>query len=220
MKLITESIFDTEHVIEEGVGGKKSHYIVGPFAQAEQVNHNGRMYPKGVLESQINIQQGLIKEKRALGELNHPATPTIDLGRVSHLITELTWSGNDVMGKAKILDTPCGNIARALLDEGIKYGVSTRGVGSVAKNRSGINEVGRDFRLVCVDLVSNPSGPGCWVNAIMENQSWIYSDASGEWIEAAQEIVESAVSSRTLDLTMKSKLFEAYLNHLGSNSTK
>lgn len=172
MKLITELNESVEYLIE-GSGDSKKYFIEGIFAQAETPNRNGRIYPFGVMESAIGSFQDTIKAKRAMGELNHPSGPTINLDRVSHLIESLSFKGNDVYGKAKILDTPMGKIAKNLIDEGVQLGVSTRGLGSLKTNGRGIQEVQSDFRMNTIDIVADPSAPSAFVNGIMESIEYI-----------------------------------------------
>ena len=168
MKLITELHESTEYLVEaDEKTGKKNHYIKGIFAQSETKNRNKRVYPRGIMEREINSFSKMIEGKRALGELNHPQGPQINLDKVSHIITEMWWEGNDVYGKAKILGTPMGNIAKNFLDEGVQLGVSTRGMGSVKQMREGYSVVLEDFRLSTVDIVADPSGPDCFVNGII-----------------------------------------------------
>ena len=183
MKLITEIIEDTHYITERTEDGKKNHYITGRFIVAEEKNKNGRTYPKHVLEKEVaRYVREVVNAKRAFGELNHPAGPTINLDRVSHIITELNQDGNYFNGKAKITSTPMGEIARGLLESGGQLGVSTRGMGSL-KESNGVMVVQPDFKLSTVDIVSDPSGPGCFVNGIMENVEWIYDPVKNTWHE-------------------------------------
>ena len=146
MKLIKEIHQDLEYLTEENSSGKKNTFIKGIFMQTEKENRNGRVYRKSVLEKELDRYQTMIKEKRSLGELGHPPNPSINLNQVSHLITELNWNGNDIIGVAKILDTPMGKIAKNFIEEGVRLGVSPRGLGSL-KEINGINEVQDDFHL-------------------------------------------------------------------------
>lgn len=218
MKFLQEVNESVETVIEEGANGKKSMYISGIFAQAEIGNRNRRIYPKGILEKQIDNQQKLIKENRALGELNHPNTPNVSLDRVSHMITELKWDGNNVLGKAKILESvPMGQIAAGLLNDGVKFGVSTRGMGSLKQTSNGLQEVQSDFRMVCVDIVSDPSGPECWVEGLYENASWVLDPVDGLWKQQAVESIQKEINTtKKLTLEQKTKLFKKYLNILSN----
>ena len=170
MKLLSEVVDqDIEYLVENTQQGKK-YYIEGRWATANEPNRNGRVYPGNVMESALGkYHSDYISQKRAMGELNHPQGPTINLDRVSHVIEGLKMEGNYVNGRAKIMETPMGIIAKNLIDEGVKLGVSTRGLGSLKTTGKGLNEVQSDFFISAIDIVSDPSGPGCWVNGIMEN---------------------------------------------------
>ena len=184
MKLIAEHIEQELGVIIEEKDGKKSYAIEGIFAQAEKENRNGRIYPKPVMEKAVEkYVTEQVSQKRAVGELNHPEGPTVNLDKVSHLITDLDWKGNDVVGKAQILETPNGQIVKGLLDGGVRLGVSTRGMGSLEK-KGNTNYVGNDFVLSTVDIVQDPSATGAFVNGIMEGVEWVWNNG----IIEAQEI--------------------------------
>ena len=174
MKLITETIENVE-VITEGKGADKKLYIEGVFLQSEIKNRNGRMYPFSVLEKEVQrYNEEYVKTSRALGELGHPDGPTVNLDRVSHRITSLRAEGNNFIGRAQILNTPNGNIAKALLDEGVKLGVSSRGMGSIDK-REDCGVVMDDFMLAtAADIVADPSAPDAFVNGIMEGKEWAW----------------------------------------------
>lgn len=215
MKLLIEQedISNVKNLIEESVGGKK-YYIEGIFAQSEVRNRNGRLYPKQVMEKAIADYQPTITSKRSMGEIMHPNTPSINLERVSHLIESLTWDGNNVNGRARILtEMPQGKIAKGLIDEGVQIGVSTRAVGSLLE-RDGNKIVQGDLVLSTVDIVGDPSGPECFVNGIMENASWIYE--SGVWkqqeLDAAKSIITRANSKELVEKQIK--LFEWLLNNV------
>ena len=175
MKLIREEIETCKVVITEGKGGRKNHFIEGVFLQGAIKNRNGRMYRTETLAREVDkYNESYIKAGRSLGELGHPDGPTINLDRVSHLITSLKQEGNNFVGKARILDTPMGNIAKSLLDEGVKLGVSSRGLGSI-KEEGGIKIVADDFMLAtAADIVADPSAPDAFVNGIMEGREWVY----------------------------------------------
>ena len=175
MKLITEMTEDVQLLIEEDKStGVKNHYIQGVFMQAEQKNRNGRIYPLPIMTGEVErYNTELVSRNRAMGELNHPQGPTVNLDRVSHMIKDLKVEGNDVMGKAKLLDTPMGNIAKNLVNEGAQLGVSSRGMGSI-EEKNGINYVKEDFMLSAVDIVADPSAPGAFVDGIMEGKEWIW----------------------------------------------
>jgi len=174
MKLITEQIESVEFLIEEN-GSKKSHFIEGIFLQSDIKNRNGRVYPMNVLEKEVQrYTENFISKDRALGELGHPEGPTVNLDRVSHKIVSLQKEGSNFIGKAKILDTPMGKIAKSLIDEGVKLGVSSRGVGSL-QERSGVNYVRDDFMLAtAADIVADPSAPDAFVEGIMEGKEWVW----------------------------------------------
>ena len=177
MKLISEHIeHDIRYLVEEDEKGKKSHFIEGIFAQAERENRNKRIYGKQVLFGAVDkYNKEFVGEGRAVGELNHPSGPTINLDKVSHLVTELNYKGNDVVGKAKILDTPNGNIAKKLLEGGVKLGVSTRGMGSLMP-KGDVMVVKPDYNLNAIDIVQDPSAPGAFVNGIMEGVEWVWNN--------------------------------------------
>ena len=204
MKLITEHVEDVEYIVEAKEDGSKNYVIEGIFAQAEQKNRNGRIYPKAILENAVSkYDKEQVRTQRAVGELNHPAGPIINLDKVSHRITELKWNGNDVMGKALILDTPNGKIVKGLLDGGVKLGVSTRGMGTL-EQKNGVNMVGKDFVLNTVDIVQDPSAPSAFVNGIMEGVEWI-------WNNGVLEAQELEVIKNTINNTRKEDLAEAQI---------
>ena len=204
MKLITEHVEDVEYIVEAKEDGSKNYVIEGIFAQAEQKNRNGRIYPKAILENAVSkYDKEQVRTQRAVGELNHPAGPIINLDKVSHRITELKWNGNDVMGKALILDTPNGKIVKGLLDGGVKLGVSTRGMGTL-EQKNGVNMVGSDFVLNTVDIVQDPSAPSAFVNGIMEGVEWI-------WNNGVLEAQELEVIKNTINNTRKEDLAEAQI---------
>ena len=177
MKLIAEyHENDLQCIVEKKEDGSKNFVIEGVFAQAEQKNRNGRIYPKAIMEKAVNkYVTDQVNKKRAVGELNHPEGPTVNLDKVSHLITDLKFEGNNVMGKAQILDTPMGQIVKGLLEGGVQLGVSTRGMGSL-ENRNGVMYVKDDFILNTVDIVQDPSAPAAFVNGIMEGVEWVWNN--------------------------------------------
>jgi len=176
MKLISEF---TDHqvgynIITEEKSGKKKYVIEGVFAQAEQKNRNGRIYPKPIMEKAVgDYQDKQVSKGRAVGELNHPEGPTVNLDKVSHKIEELKFEGNDVMGKATVLDTPMGQIVKGLLDGGVQLGVSTRGMGSLMQQNNAM-VVKDDFMLNAIDIVQDPSAPSAFVNGVMEGVDWVW----------------------------------------------
>lgn len=199
MKLLVESSEDVQAIIEEDSNGDKSHFLSGIFMQAEETNKNGRIYTLPVLQKET---QRYIDEKvttqRALGELNHPADPTVNLERVSHMVTELAVDGNNIMGKAKVLDTPCGNIVRGLVDGGVKLGVSSRGVGSLHQ-KDGVSMVGEDFQLSAIDVVYDPSAPKAFVEMVMESVDWLWNDETKTYVKQQSQIQEEkSVSSNPM----------------------
>jgi len=211
MKLITEMNQDVKFLTEKKEDGTKSVYIEGIFMQAEKPNRNGRIYGRGIMEREVQKYQELINEKRSLGELGHPPNPSINLNQVSHIITGLKFEGNDIYGKAKILDTPMGKIAKNFIEEGVRLGVSSRGLGSVKLNKEGVNEVQDDFHLATVDIVADPSAPDAFVQGIMESADWILEN--GVWkavqIEQAQNTIRKASKA---DLNkVKLQVFEQFL---------
>jgi len=175
MKLITEEIEQVE-VIVENRNGKKNLFIEGVFLQGEIKNRNGRMYPMQTLTREVGrYNENFVEKGRALGELGHPDGPTVNLDRVSHKIVSLREDGNNFIGKAKILSTPMGKIASNLLGEGVKLGVSSRGVGSLNKTNEGYSVVGEDFTLAtAADIVADPSAPDAFVDGIMEGKEWVW----------------------------------------------
>lgn len=214
MKLITEMNQDVKFLTEKKEDGSKSVYIEGIFMQAEKPNRNGRIYGKGIMEREVQKYQELINEKRSLGELGHPPNPSINLNQVSHMITGLKFEGNDIYGKAKILDTPMGKIAKNFIEEGVRLGVSSRGLGSVKLNKEGVNEVQDDFHLATVDIVADPSAPDAFVQGIMESADWILEN--GVWkavqIEQAQNTIRKASKA---DLNkVKLQIFEQFLRSI------
>ena len=211
MKLITQMNQDIKFLTEKKEDGTKNIYIEGIFMQAEKPNRNGRSYGRGIMEREVQRYQDLINEKRSLGELGHPPNPSINLNQVSHLITGLKFEGNDIHGKAKILDTPMGKIAKNFIEEGVRLGVSSRGLGSVKLNKEGINEVQDDFHLATVDIVADPSAPDAFVQGIMESAEWILEN--GVWksyqVEQAQQNIKKASKA---DLNkVKLQVFEQFL---------
>ena len=214
MKLITETIEDVKILTEEK-NGKKLLYIEGVFLQSELKNRNGRMYPFSVLNKEVErYNEEYVKSKRALGELGHPDGPTINLDRVSHRITSLRAEGNNFIGKAQILDTPMGNIAKSLLGEGVQLGVSSRGMGSIDKQED-VNIVRDDFMLTtAADIVADPSAPDAFVNGIMEGKEWVWDNGLLKEREVAkyQRYIEDASRYQLEQRVLKT--FEHFLGKL------
>jgi len=214
MKLITEINEDIKYIKENTGNGDKAYFIEGIFMQASVKNRNGRVYPQGILikECKRYITE-YVDKGRALGELNHPTGPTVNLDRVSHIVKELHEDGNTIYGKAKIMDTPMGRIVKNLIEEGAQLGVSTRGMGSL-KTKNGYQEVQEDFMLAAVDIVADPSAPNAFVNGIMEGKEWILEN--GSWSEKefnnAKKIIKSS-SKRDLNENIV-KLFNDYFRSI------
>jgi hypothetical protein len=214
MKLISEEIIDIQFIAEER-NGNKSYFIEGVFLQSDIRNRNGRMYPYDTLNREVSkYNENYIQRGRALGELGHPDGPTINLDRVSHKIISLQSEGKNFIGKAKILETPMGKIAKNLLDEGVKLGVSSRGLGSIER-RGDTNIVKDDFMLsTAADIVADPSAPDAFVEGIMEGKEWIWTD--GCWnessLERAKQYLDNSSSNQLLD--RKLKVFETFLRNI------
>ena len=183
MKLIRENIEEVKYLTEATENGKKNLYITGPFLVYDKPNKNNRMYTKDILSNEVKrYNEEYVKTNRALGELGHPDTPSINLERVSHKIVELTDNGESFIGKALILDTPYGQIVKNFMDSGVNLGVSSRGMGSLQPTKEGYNIVQDDFRLAtAADIVADPSAPGAFVNGIMENKEWLF--VEGRFVE-------------------------------------
>ena len=215
MKLITEMTEDIQLLAElNEKTGEKDYYIEGIFMQAEKVNRNGRRYPRNTLMNETNrYNEKYVKKNRALGELGHPEGPTVNLERVSHLITDLDFDGDNIVGKAKILETPYGKIVQNLIEGGAKVGVSSRGMGSL-KSVDGINEVQKDFMLSAVDIVADPSAPDAFVNGIMEGKEWIYENGlfQEKRIENYKRVIEKA-NKRELE-EKKLEVFRDFIQNL------
>jgi len=217
MKLIKE-INETVNYLTEDVDGKKSLFIEGPFLVAGVKNRNGRLYEQHTMSKEVaRYTEAYIDKKRAFGELGHPDTPSINLDRVSHLIVGLREEGNQWIGKAKILDTPMGNIARNLIEGGAQLGVSSRGMGSL-KNVNGVNVVQSDFYLAtAADIVADPSAPGAFVQGIMEGKEFWYDQSKGTWIEEDVEKLYTNLrkfSNKQIE-DVAIKIFENYINGIG-----
>ena len=213
MRLIAEEILQVEFLSEEK-NGKKSHFIEGVFLQSEIKNKNGRVYPQGVLAREVaKYDENHIQKGRALGELGHPEGPSINLDRVSHKIESLKESGNNFIGRAKILDTPMGNIAKNLIDEGVRLGVSSRGMGSL-KEKDGVNFVADDFMLAtAADIVADPSAPDAFVDGIMEGKEWVWDN--GILKESAVSQIKQEIDQATL-INLQERKVSAFSKFLKS----
>ena len=212
MKLIRE-VTESVNLVTEAKNGKKEHFIEGIFLQSELKNRNGRMYPESVMDKEVaRYMKEQVDQNRAYGELGHPDTPSINLDRVSHLIVSLRKEGTNYVGKAKILETPMGNIARGLLDGGANLGVSSRALGSLKSNNEGVQIVQDDFMLsTAADIVADPSAPDAYVRGIMESKEWVFVD--GKFVEKHIEEVKATIrktSSRYLE-EAKMRAFQDFL---------
>jgi hypothetical protein len=215
MKLIREEIEDFEVLTESTTSGSKNYYIQGPFMQWGVPNRNGRLYPKDVMESAVGkYVDELVQKNRAVGTLGHEDSPKISENKISHIITDLRMEGNNVWGKAKVLETACGKELRALIEGGVSFGCSSRALGSL-KEENGIKIVQPDFTISCIDAVLQPSGISCWVDGIMEGVDWVFVDGQG-WVQQYRE-----EARKTLQKTKKKDIeavaltiFENYINRL------
>jgi hypothetical protein len=216
MKLIKEQVEDISYLVEESKNGKKTHYITGVFMQAEKQNRNGRIYPINVLSKEVDrYNKEYVNKNRAYGELGHPDNPSINLDRVSHMITSLHPDRTNFIGKAKIVDTPMGNIVKGLLDSGANLGVSTRGVGSL-RAHNGYQLVQDDFKLAtAADVVADPSAPDAFVKGIMEGVEWFYDNGNWKMAEAADDTRRhiKTLSRREIEDTAL-KLFENFIRKI------
>ena len=216
MKLIREEIESVEFLVENR-NGKKSMYIEGVFLQGDIKNRNGRMYPMETLRKEVGrYNENHVQSGRALGELGHPDTPTVNLDRVSHKIVSLKESGANFIGKAKILGTPMGKIAANLVEEGVKLGVSSRGIGSLKATREGINVVGDDFMLAtAADIVADPSAPDAFVEGIMEGKDWVWDGGilRERMARKTYKTINTLVDQKKLDEN-KLDLFNNFLSNL------
>jgi len=216
MKLITEVVEDVQVITEAKENGDKTYFIEGIFMQGNQKNRNGRIYPVDVLEREVErYNTEYVQKNRAYGELGHPQGPTINLDRVSHMIKELYRDGDNFRGKAKIMDTPMGNIVKNLMSEGATLGVSSRGMGSL-KSKGGANEVQKDFYLATAgDIVADPSAPDAFVEGIMEGKEWVWDNGIIKEVDIVNyrdEINESIRKRQKEEATMQ--VFENFLQKL------
>ena len=216
MKLITEEISNAKYIVEEK-NGKKSYSIKGIFMQSDVKNRNGRIYPKEILQKEVvRYNREFIEKNRAFGELGHPDGPTVNLDRVSHKIVSLRESGSNFVGKAKILNTPMGKIASSLIEEGVKLGVSSRGIGSLKQTREGVNIVGDDFMLAtAADIVADPSAPDAFVEGIMEGKDWVWDGGilREKYAEKTYKQINTLVDQKQLD-EQKLSIFNDFLSNL------
>ena len=216
MKLITEEISSVKFIVE-GKGAKKKMYIEGVFLQGDIKNRNGRMYPCQTLAKEVNrYNESFVKKGRALGELGHPDGPTVNLDRVSHKITSLRQEGKNFIGKAQLLETPMGRIAKNLIAEGVTLGVSSRGVGSLKEDHTGCKVVGEDFMLAtAADIVADPSAPDAFVEGIMEGKDWVWDGGilREKFAEKTYKTINTLVDQKQLD-EKKLNLFNDFLSNL------
>ena len=216
MKLITEEISSVKF-ITEGKGAKKKMYIEGVFLQGEIKNRNGRMYPVSTLAKEVGrYNESFVAKGRAVGELGHPDGPTVNLDRVSHKITSLRQEGNNFIGKAQLLETPMGKIAKSLINEGVTLGVSSRGIGTLKEDRNGIKVVGEDFQLAtAADIVADPSAPDAFVNGIMEGKEWVWEGGilREQFVDETKKRINTLVGQKALE-EHKLNLFTDFLSNL------
>jgi hypothetical protein len=214
MKLISEEISQAEYLVEE-TNGKKNYKIKGVFLQSDIKNRNGRIYENDILQKEVKrYNQEFINKKRAFGELGHPDGPTVNLERVSHMITKLEPEGKNFIGEAKIMDTPYGKIVKGLIDEGAQLGVSSRGMGSLVQ-KNGANFVGKDFYLAtAADIVADPSAPDAFVEGIMENKEWVWDNGviKAQDIEEYKEHIQEAKRLKLAEA--KVKVFKNFIEKL------
>jgi hypothetical protein len=220
MKLITE-VVEEINILTEEKNGNKTHFIEGIFLQSNLKNRNGRVYPKEIMAKEVErYNESYVKANRALGELGHPDGPSINLDRVSHMIVSLKEDGDNYIGKAKLMDTPMGNIAKGLIEGGAKLGVSSRGMGTLKPNKEGINEVQDDFYLAtAADIVADPSAPDAFVQGIMEGKEWVV--VNGVWMEQQCDMTKRYIKKASKKELEEAKLrvFESFLNRV-SRKTK
>jgi len=216
MKLITEEISSVKF-ITEGKGAKKKMYIEGVFLQGDLKNRNGRMYPVSTLAKEVGrYNESFVTKGRALGELGHPDGPTVNLDRVSHKIVDLHQEGNNFIGKAQLLETPMGKIAKSLISEGVTLGVSSRGVGSIREDRTGCKVVGEDFMLAtAADIVADPSAPDAFVSGIMEGKEWVWDGGvlREQYAQTIKDRINSLGGTGRLE-EHKLNLFNDFLSNL------
>ena len=217
MKLISESIEDIEYITEDDADGKKNYRIRGVFLQAEVKNRNGRIYPMSVLEKEVSrYNKEYVNKNRAFGELGHPDGPTVNLERVSHMITKLHPDGKNFIGEAKILDTPYGKIVKNLINEGAKLGVSSRGMGSLEPRR-GAQVVKDDFYLAtAADIVADPSAPNAFVEGIMEGKEWVWQNGAVKEmdIEAYRKELDMKYEMAQAREEKNAEIFENFMSKL------
>lgn len=223
MKLIAEVVERVKPLVEATGDGQKSYMIEGVFLQADLKNRNGRVYPMSILQREVQrYNTEYVAENRALGELGHPDSPHINLDRVSHMIVSLQADGTDFIGRAKIMDTPYGKIVKSFIDEGVKFGVSSRGVGSLKRGPNGEDMVDEDYFLAtAADIVADPSAPEAFVQGLREHKEWVWNNgilAPQAAMEATRVLQATPVKTRTQRRGAEVKVFEAYLRSLQKNT--
>ena len=213
--LVEEQSAQLKNVITESKNnGSKKYYIEGIMLQCDVKNGNGRIYERKVMESALNKYMPLVEKKRALGEMQHPNSPQVSLERASHIIEKLEWRDNNVWGRARIMtEMPMGKIAKTLIDEGVAFGVSSRGLGSLVE-KNGIKYVQPDFTMSAIDLVGEPSAPDAWVQGIMESAEWVYNASTDSWVMAEQFKEKYKLMKVAQINEAKLKDFEQFLNSL------
>ena len=216
-KVLTESSFDTKILVEEKENGQKDWFIEGIFMQADVVNRNRRNYPREIMEKEIGSYiNEYVNPRRAVGELSHPDTAQINLDKITHIVEEIRQEGNNFYGKARILNTPAGNIVKGLLEGGVQLGVSSRGMGSVKRNNQGINEVQNDFKLAAIDIVYQPSAPDAYVQGLMESSEGMW-DTISEDVEFVESLKSTIAEEQEIEL-QESKIdaFSKFLDAIES----
>lgn len=218
MKLIREEVEQVQFIAEAKESGEKNYFIEGIFLQANRKNRNGRIYPVDIMEKEVNrYMMEVVGNNRAYGELGHPQGPSINLDRVSHMITSLKRDGDNFVGKAKITETPMGNIARGLLASGANLGVSSRGMGTLTPSKDGAMVVGPDFHLAtAADIVADPSAPDAFVKGIMEGVEWVFDPVKNTWHEEKLDNMKKAIHRMSMNQIEESKMaiFENYISSL------
>lgn len=220
MKLLQEEIHEFQFLKEDAADGKKKYFVEGIMLQADIQNKNGRIYPYHILEREVIKHKAEIDAGGSVGELGHPATPSVNLPLISHKFLKLESEGKNFIGKAQVLDTPMGMIAQQLIEGGVRLGMSSRALGSLKKNRQGINEVQDDLQLkVAGDLVHNPSAPDAIMNAIHEGADWVWNSLSQEWeVQSTLEKINEDLRTTKTSPERRLQMFESFLNSLARNS--
>lgn len=222
MKLISEINEEVRYLTEASETGKKFHYLEGVFMEADCANRNGRRYSNDILKKEVTrFNEEVIKQNRGFGELGHPSGPTINLDRVSHMITSIKENGSQYIGRARIAETPMGGIVRGLLETGARLGVSSRALGSLKEGKDGIMEVQSDLRLITVDVVADPSAPNAFVEGIMEGAEWFFNESTAQWIQEKADKLKNTIKKMTsTEIEEKRvKMFGSFINELASRKS-